>query len=409
MAVSFSARARGGVWPCLARRPAGVGPRVPKLSQAASSVDGAIVTWCLVTSGPSGTGPTALISVCAYVDSRAMDEITILQAEVLRTLANPRRLEILHALADGPIEVGRLAMLIGATQPNVSQHLAILRSAGIVEAQRDGREVRYRLADPGRDGRVRPDARLSSSDRLSRLGRPRCRPLREPLEVTPMDEPLNLVLFSGTDDKLQAAAVLTAGAAALGKPVNVFLQYWALDAFRADRIGADHGLAPEAGAGGSRRRRRAARRRSGQLGGDACARRRSSAASTSRPARCRWTCSHLEPDRPRSARRRRGGRDRLLPQRRRGPGRLHLATKEATDDRSQITPTGRRSRAVVPDADRQDGPGDEDDPVRRPASRSSRPIPGPSRTSRRGRGRPATSSSSRSADGGVYRFVLRRK
>lgn len=62
-----------------------------------------------------------------------------------------------------------------------------------------------------------------------------------------MDEPLNLVLFSGTDDKLQAAAVLAAGAAALGKPVNIFLQYWALDAFRADRIGRDHGLAPEAG------------------------------------------------------------------------------------------------------------------------------------------------------------------
>jgi peroxiredoxin family protein len=65
-----------------------------------------------------------------------------------------------------------------------------------------------------------------------------------------MDEPLNLVLFSGTDDKLQAAAVLTAGAAALGKPVNVFLQYWALDAFRRDRIERDHGLAPEAGTEG---------------------------------------------------------------------------------------------------------------------------------------------------------------
>ncbi|HEX7950785.1 MAG TPA: DsrE/DsrF/DrsH-like family protein [Candidatus Limnocylindrales bacterium] len=65
-----------------------------------------------------------------------------------------------------------------------------------------------------------------------------------------MDEPLNLVLFSGTDDKLQAAAVLTAGAAALGKPVNVFLQYWALDAFRRERIDRDHGLAPEAGAEG---------------------------------------------------------------------------------------------------------------------------------------------------------------
>ena len=49
-----------------------------------------------------------------------------------------------------------------------------------------------------------------------------------------MEEPLNLVLFSGTDDKLNAAAVLTAGAAALGRPVNLFLQYWALDAFRAD-------------------------------------------------------------------------------------------------------------------------------------------------------------------------------
>ena len=77
-----------------------------------------------------------------------MDEITILQAEVLKTLASPRRLEILHVLAHGPIEVGRLAKEIGATQPNVSQHLAMLRAAGLVEAERDGREVRYQLADP---------------------------------------------------------------------------------------------------------------------------------------------------------------------------------------------------------------------------------------------------------------------
>jgi peroxiredoxin family protein len=65
-----------------------------------------------------------------------------------------------------------------------------------------------------------------------------------------MDQPLNVVLFSGTDDKLQAAAVLTAGAAAVGKPVHLFLQYWALDAFRRERIDVDHGLAPEAGARG---------------------------------------------------------------------------------------------------------------------------------------------------------------
>ena len=51
-----------------------------------------------------------------------------------------------------------------------------------------------------------------------------------------MHEPLNLVLFSGTEDRLQAAAVLAAGAAAVGKPVNIFLQYWALDAFSKAKI-----------------------------------------------------------------------------------------------------------------------------------------------------------------------------
>jgi len=56
---------------------------------------------------------------------------------------------------------------------------------------------------------------------------------------------LSLVLFSGTDDRLNAASVLTAGAAAMGRKVNIFLQYWALDAFRADRIRNDHGVAPE--------------------------------------------------------------------------------------------------------------------------------------------------------------------
>ncbi len=58
---------------------------------------------------------------------------------------------------------------------------------------------------------------------------------------------LSLVLFSGTDDKLTAATVLAAGAAAMGQRVNVFLQYWALDAFRADRIEKDHGASAEAG------------------------------------------------------------------------------------------------------------------------------------------------------------------
>ena len=64
------------------------------------------------------------------------------------------------------------------------------------------------------------------------------------------DDSLSLVLFSGTDDRLNAAAVMTAGAAALGRPVHIFLQYWALDAFRADKINMRRPLAPEAGPDG---------------------------------------------------------------------------------------------------------------------------------------------------------------
>ena len=60
------------------------------------------------------------------------------------------------------------------------------------------------------------------------------------------EKPLSLVLFSGTDDRLNAAAVLAVGAAAMGRPVNVFLQYYALDAFRAGKVCADHGLSQEA-------------------------------------------------------------------------------------------------------------------------------------------------------------------
>ncbi len=60
------------------------------------------------------------------------------------------------------------------------------------------------------------------------------------------EKPLSLVLFSGTDDKLNAAAVLTVGASVMGRPVNIFLQYYALDAFRAGAVSADHALSPEA-------------------------------------------------------------------------------------------------------------------------------------------------------------------
>jgi peroxiredoxin family protein len=65
-----------------------------------------------------------------------------------------------------------------------------------------------------------------------------------------MADSVNFVVFSGTDDKLQALAVMSAGAAALGKQVNIFLQYWGLRAFTKASIDLDHGLAAEAGEDG---------------------------------------------------------------------------------------------------------------------------------------------------------------
>ena len=78
-----------------------------------------------------------------------MDPIYELQAEICRTLAHPARIAILHLLSEEPREVGRLASAIEISQPNASQHLAVMRQAGLVEAEREGRGAVYRLTDPG--------------------------------------------------------------------------------------------------------------------------------------------------------------------------------------------------------------------------------------------------------------------
>jgi DNA-binding transcriptional ArsR family regulator len=100
---------------------------------------------------PLGPQLRAIRHICASSNKSItvlVEQIYELQANVLRMLANPRRLEIMHVLSDGPLEVGRLAIQLNTSQPNVSQHLALLRASGLVEVERNGREVRYRLADP---------------------------------------------------------------------------------------------------------------------------------------------------------------------------------------------------------------------------------------------------------------------
>ena len=69
-------------------------------------------------------------------------------AAVARALGDPKRLCVLESLAGGEASVGELATRVSCQVPNMSQHLAVLRSAGLVSARRDGSTVYYRLADP---------------------------------------------------------------------------------------------------------------------------------------------------------------------------------------------------------------------------------------------------------------------
>lgn len=69
-------------------------------------------------------------------------------AEICQTLANPTRLEILSHLRDGEKCVGDLVELIQVGQANISQHLALLRSKGLLTTRREGTSIYYRIANP---------------------------------------------------------------------------------------------------------------------------------------------------------------------------------------------------------------------------------------------------------------------
>ena len=81
-----------------------------------------------------------------------MDSAAAEAADLLKALSNPGRLRILCALVPGELTVGELETLLGASQSYVSGQLLRLRTEGLVACDRDGRSMRYRLADP----RVRP-------------------------------------------------------------------------------------------------------------------------------------------------------------------------------------------------------------------------------------------------------------
>jgi len=83
------------------------------------------------------------------IDIRAStDDERQRSAAVARALGDPKRLCVLESLAGGEASVGELATRVSCQVPNMSQHLSVLRSAGLVAARRDGSTVYYRLADP---------------------------------------------------------------------------------------------------------------------------------------------------------------------------------------------------------------------------------------------------------------------
>ncbi len=74
-------------------------------------------------------------------------------AQRLKVLADPTRLEVVRVLLDGPRHVGELNERVGVEQSLLSHHLRVLREAGLVTAERDGKAMQYQLAPD-----IRPDA-----------------------------------------------------------------------------------------------------------------------------------------------------------------------------------------------------------------------------------------------------------
>ena len=79
------------------------------------------------------------------MDRATAIEIHELHARLCKAIADPKRLLIINELRHGPMTVGELAEALEISQSNCSQHLAILRERGVVEASRQGAMMWYSL------------------------------------------------------------------------------------------------------------------------------------------------------------------------------------------------------------------------------------------------------------------------
>lgn len=69
------------------------------------------------------------------------------QENVFKVIANQKRLEIIQLLTHGELSVSEMVAMLGISQSNVSQHLALLRQSGIVKTRKEGKTIHYSLKD----------------------------------------------------------------------------------------------------------------------------------------------------------------------------------------------------------------------------------------------------------------------
>ena len=77
-----------------------------------------------------------------------MKELFNLHAEICKVFSNPTRLEILNLLRDREMSVTGLIKASKLSQANISQHLSIMKSKGIVISKRNGKNIYYKLTNP---------------------------------------------------------------------------------------------------------------------------------------------------------------------------------------------------------------------------------------------------------------------
>ena len=77
-----------------------------------------------------------------------MKELYKLHAEMCKVFSNPIRLEILDLLRDKQMSVTELMNKSKLSQANISQHLSIMKSKGIVNPERNGQNIYYKLSNP---------------------------------------------------------------------------------------------------------------------------------------------------------------------------------------------------------------------------------------------------------------------